>query len=99
MRRRKYTVVCAECHEDFHPCTKRQVCCSQSCAATRRERLTPNTHVAKAREALYQKRLAKIRQEIKGCKTIGDVWRLAYTRGYETGWKKASSTLARKRVA
>ncbi len=88
---RKYTAECQECGETFHPHHRQQACCSRSCGAARSSRLSEKRRMAWVNASMKARRpklIASLRNELLQCKTLGDAYRLGYTKGYRCGWQK-----------
>jgi hypothetical protein len=87
-RRLAITKPCGYCGTVFHPAYQAQVCCSYRCSACLRVIKSPEDHqlhaANRARREAYAKRLGA---RIRGL-TPGQIWRLAYTRGYQACWHK-----------
>ncbi len=97
---RRYTLVCPECGADYHPHHRTQQTCSRSCGAARSYRLSAKRKTAWWQASIQTRRprnVARLAEQIKGCKTLGDAYRLGFKKGYGQGYQAAERK--RKRAA
>ncbi len=99
-RRLKAVKTCPECLTDFRPSYRAQVCCCSVCGAIRRQRQSPAASrgmlaANAARRQAYAKRLGAT---LRGM-TPGEIWRLAYTRGYQAAWNRGRRAQEQERYA
>lgn len=81
---------CPECGETFQPSHARQVCCSRSCAAARSWKRSEARRTAWWKSSIQTRKprnLAALKALLAGCQTLGDAYRLGFTRGYQQGWQ------------
>lgn len=81
---------CPECHEVFQPKRATQECCDRECASARRWRTSEATRTAWVSKSLATRRprdLDNLKAILAQCKTAGDVYRLAFDRGFHRGYQ------------
>ena len=84
-RRLAKIYTCAHCGEPYRPYHQKQQCCSGRCGALHRKR--PGNVLEKAWAANRARYAKKLGAQIRGM-TPGEIWRLAYSRGFSACWNK-----------
>ena len=97
--RRKYTKDCPECLQPFHPHRREQECCSHSCAAARSFRRSEPRQTSWWKASVATRRpgnVARLAEQLKGCATLGEAYRLGFTKGYAQGYQANERKRARR---